>query len=133
MENYRREVTLHHDGHGLTEAIHVYAVDEAGPGGASHEYAFFVDEELPGRGITRHHVGELVFQKGSRNEEGSTPGVLSVAVLAALIDQLTDFQAGPYPSEEGANALARLKDALYWLKMRADARAERGVLGQLKS
>lgn len=32
-----RNITLHHDGHGLNEAITV-AADELGPGGASHRY-----------------------------------------------------------------------------------------------
>lgn len=120
-----KQITSHHDGHGLTESILVEAVDEIGPGGAHHEYHFIVDNH-DGSFTT---VGWLQFQKGPRNEPGSTPGVLAVAVLAMLIDQLQDFQNGPYPSPEGAQALADLEQAADWLKTRADQRAARGVLG----
>lgn len=126
-----KDITSHHDGHGLTETIKVYAMDEPGPGGACHHYEFFVDlvDGAPERGGYQQKVGYLQFQKGPRNEPGSIPGVLTVAVLAGLIDQMEDFQAGPYPSDEGGEALDHLRAAMDALRRRADARAERGVLG----
>lgn len=113
-------ITDHHDGHGLTEAIEVRAADDPGPGGAHHLYTFTINGQ---------EVGRLQFQKGPRDEAGSTPGVLSVAVLASLIDIHRDFQAGPYPSREGTLALTKMQEALHWLKARADERAARAVLG----
>lgn len=118
-----KDVTIHHDGHGLNESIVIQA-DEAGPGGASHRYEFWIDGEL---------VGFLQMQKGPRNEPGSTPGLTEAAVLATVIDRLTDFQAGPYPSEEGATALLLVTHALEAIRSRADARAQRGVLGKAEA
>lgn len=120
MTKKPHEVTTHHDGHGLTEQITVMAMDERGPGGAHHEYHFFNGDE---------EVGYLQFQKWPRNEPGSTPGVLTVAVLAALVDIQQDFDRGPYPSELGRQAGEKMKSAMKLLKRRADERAERGVLG----
>lgn len=125
MSTYHKEVTDHHDGHGLAESIRVFAADEPGPGGACHRYEFFVDQ---GNG-QMEQVGYLQFQKGPRNEEGSTPGVLTVAVLAAMIDQARDFRNGPYASREGSLAQTHMEEALHWLRARADERARRGVLG----
>lgn len=118
-----KSVTTHHDGHGLTEHIQVEATDDVGPGGAHHRYEFWHDED---------YVGFLQFQRGPRNEEGSIPGVLTVAVLAALIDIQDDFDNGPYPSPEGKEAGEHLKLAMAALRRRADNRAERGVLGYNK-
>jgi hypothetical protein len=127
MSNAGSEVTSHHDGHGLTERIHVIRADEPGPGGAHHLYQFYV--EAGSDNSERDMVGFLQFQKGPRNEEGSTPGVLTVAVLAALIDIAQDFQEGEFPSDENAAALYFMKRALAKYKERADKRAARGVLG----
>lgn len=115
-----KSLTTHHDGHGLTEDIKVEAVGEVGPGGAYHRYEFWNKED---------YVGFLQFQEGPRNEEGSTPGVLSVAVLAVLEDISDAFQHGPYPSDENEEALYHIREAMNSLKKRADNRARRGVLG----
>lgn len=131
------EVIDHHDGHYLTEAIHVLAVDEPEPGGAHYRYEFYVDDysqiETETDPPIKQQVGYLQFQRGPRNEPSSTPGVLTVAVLAALIDIQRDFQSGPYPSREGEMALQKLQEALLWLRARADDRARREVLGYNKS
>lgn len=125
-----KEIVSHHDGHGLTESIRVVAEDEVGPGGAHHLYHFYVTtDDGDGIHLTETCVGSLQFQKGPRNVIGSTPGVLSVAVLAALADIQQDFQNGPFPSEEGEHVLSCLHEAMQWLRTRADQRAERGVLG----
>lgn len=122
-----KNITTHHDGHGLAESIHVFATDEVGPGGAHHLYQFTVDGVPDGPDET---VGFLQFQKGPRNDPNSTPGVLTVAVLAALIDIQDDFDAGPYPSEFGRLAGYHMREALLALRRRADERASRGVLGK---
>lgn len=120
-------ITTHHDGHGLTENIRIEATDEIGPDGAHHRYEFFIghDEGL-------ELVSILQFQKGPRNEPKSTPGVVSVAVLAALLDIHNDFQAGPFPSPQNAKVIYHITEAMQALKERADERANRGVLGHSK-
>lgn len=131
-----REITTHHDGHGLNERVRVLAVDEPGPGGASHRYEFHrtlsnIEADDAAAAIERAPVvGFLQFQRGARNEPGSTPGMTTAAVLAALIDHLGAFQSGPYPSRETALVITKLEEALHWLRARADERAARGVLGQ---
>lgn len=124
-------IDTHHDGHGLNEQIQVEAVDEIGPGGAHHRYLFtYTYPRHPQDPPEGDEVGFIQFQKGPRNEPGSTPGVTEGAVLSVLIDRLTDFQAGPYPSDHNAVALTYLQQALQLLKDRADERAQRGVLGR---
>jgi len=114
-----RSITSHHDGHGLNESI-VIAADEPGPGGASHRYVFLIDGT---------EVGALQFQCGPRNVEGSTPGITEGAFLMTLIDRLECFQAGPYACEENAVALEKARECLAAIRLRADNRAARGVLG----
>lgn len=124
-----REITTHHDGHGLTELIEVAALGEP-EGGAVHRYEFLRRSDADTKQATRATVGFLQFQRGPRGVAGSTPGLLTVAVLAALIDHHKGFQGGPFPSRENALVITKLEEALHWLRARADERAARGVLGQ---
>jgi len=114
-----REIITHHDGHGLNESIKIVA-DEAGPGGASHSYIFTSNYA---------RVGSLQFQCGPRNVEGSTPGLTTAAVIAALIDHLEGFQSGEFKDRDTAIAITELENAMLRIKKRADDRAQRGVLG----
>lgn len=117
-------ITTHHDGHGLTERIRIDH-DGPGPGGAPHRYDF-VFQHLDG---PAEMVGFLRFQQGPVDAPGSKPGLVGVAVLAALAHQLECFQAGPYPSRETGEALEHILQAMAALRRRADERARRGVLG----
>jgi hypothetical protein len=119
-----RTITTHHDGHGLNENVQIIALDDK-EGPACHHYIFNVNP-----GPVEKLVGELRFQQGPRNEAGSTPGVVTAAVLAMLIDHLEGFQRGPYPSRETAIVIKKLEEALHWTRARADKRAARGVLGR---
>jgi hypothetical protein len=114
-----RQITDHHDGHGLNESITIEA-DDLGPGGASHKY------EMRMKGYS---VGALQFQEGPRNVDGSIDGLTEAALVAVLIDRLRGFQAGPYACRENAIQLTKLEEVLHWTRARADARAKRGVLG----
>ena len=114
-----REITIHHDGHGLNESIKIEA-DEPGPGGASHAYTLSID------GL---EVARIQFQKGPRNIEGSTPGVVERALLAVVRDRLETFQSGEFACHENAMALEEVVAAMDWQKIRSDNRANRGVLG----
>jgi hypothetical protein len=120
-----REVFGHHDGHGLTESIHIQA-DAPGPGGASHEYTIWVQ--------TSHEdpqpiVARIQFQKGPRNIEGSVPGIVESALLAIVIDRMNAFNAGEYRCRENSLVATKCEEAIHWLKHRADERARRQVLG----
>lgn len=115
-----RELVTHHDGHGLNESISVRSTDEVGPGGAYHRYEMWIDSD---------YVGFVQFQYGPRNHPDSLPGATESSVLAILIDRLESFQAGPYACEENRIVLEDLYHALSMVKARADARANRGVLG----
>jgi hypothetical protein len=119
-----RQVTDHHDGHGLNESI-VLQADEADGSGASHSYTAYIEQpEKDG-----WQIASIQFQKGPRNVEGSIAGMTEAALLAVLIDRLRGFQAGPYSCRENAIQLTHLEECLHWTKARADARARRGVLG----
>lgn len=114
-----RQITGHHDGHGLTESLIIEA-DEPGPGGASHRYVVRVGDEV---------VATIQYQTGPRHEEGSTTGVLDGVLLAIVADRIQSFQAGPFASRENALVLTKVQEAIHWLRHRADERAKRGVLG----
>lgn len=127
-----REVTSHHDGHGLNENIRIEA-GQLGPGGASHEYHCWVtdpdgtdDERLQG-----YPVAQIRFQCGPRNVEGSAPGVTTSTLLAIVKDHIEGFQAGEFACAENEQALFHIERAMAWIKQRADDRAKRGVLGTL--
>lgn len=117
-----RQITDHHDGNGLNDAIAIES-DERDPnaGNGSHAYFAVLDAET---------VARIQFQHGPRHVEGSTPGMTSTALLAVLIDHIQGFQGGPYACRENAIALTHLETAMLWMRKRADDRARRGVLGK---
>lgn len=119
-----RQITDHHDGHGLTESLIIEA-DGPGPGGASHHYRVHIQVD----GAKLFDVAEVQFQKGPRLETGSTPGVVESVLLAIVIDRMRSFNAGDYRCRENALVMTKCEEALHWLKARADERARRGVLG----
>lgn len=117
----QREVTSHYDGHGLADSIKITSDEpDANAGGAPHEYVMTIDG---------NQVGNIQFQHGARNSEGSTPGILDSCLLAIVIDRLKCFQAGPFSSRQNALVITKCEEALMWMKNRADERAARGVLG----
>jgi len=112
-------ITTHHDGFGLNESIEIEACDISNA--AAHLYTFRINDEPK---------ASIQFQKGPRNEPGSTPGVTTSAVLAALISHFQDFQNSPFACRENAIVLTKLEEAAHWVEHRAKARAARGVLGK---
>lgn len=121
-----REITKHHDGHGLQDRLIVYG-DEAGHGGASHEYSV----HLTGDGTT-DPIATMSFWNGPRNEAGSVPGVTNELLLAVVADRLEGFQRSDFACAENYDALCHVEAALSALRRRADGRASRGVLGTNK-
>lgn len=117
-----KQLTDHHDGHGLNESIVLTGTDEVA--GVCHRYGATI-QDVNGT----YNVLEISFQRGPRNVEGSIPGVTEMAVIAVVIDRLRGHQAGPYATRENAIALTKCEEALMWMRQRADNRAKRGVLG----
>ncbi len=100
----------------------VFYEDEEGPGGGRHNYSVVRDNWV---------VCNIQFQKGPRNDENSTPGVLEADLLEIVRSRLQFFQKGEYATRENACALTHIEEALMWLNKRVEDRAERGVLGTM--
>ena len=106
--------------------VRIEAVDEPDQSGASHEYKL---ERLLANEYTRG-AGYLQFQKGPRNEEGSTEGISDAAVISVVLDRLRGFQNGPYRCRENAVVITKLEEAMMWMAKRQNDRHARGVLGK---
>ena len=105
----------------------VYAVDEAGPGGAHHKYAlvFAGDEDK-----TLVNTKDVIqFQCGPRKDPDSKHGWLDTDLLEIVRDRLKDFQNGPFATDDNAKALEHIEIALMYMNKRVEERAARGVLG----
>lgn len=77
-------------------------------------------------------IAEIVFQRGPRNEDGSTTGVLDADLLEIVRDRLKGFQTGEYATMENDCAIRHIEEALMWMNKRVEDRAERGVLGTMQ-
>jgi hypothetical protein len=133
-----KAITSHHDGHGRMERLIVLATDDPAtdpPGNSSHHrYEFF--QRPPALGDSQAPdipVATIQFQRGPFDDPDSTPGTLSNAVLAALIDHLQGFQDGQLKNRHTALAITKLEEAAHWLRARADERAAAGTLGTMKA
>lgn len=102
----------------------VYRADEAGPGGAYHDYLVTTKESI--------YMLAVQFQKGPRNDPASRHGVLDCDLLEIVRDRLKAFQNGPYACDENARALMYLEQALIQMNMRVENRINRGVLGTME-
>ena len=124
-----REITTHHDGHGLAESIKIEAdeiPEEERFGGASHYYkAWMSDGKAP-----YPVVLSVQFQKGPRGDARSLPGVIDNVLLAIVADRMSCFMDGPFNSEQNGLAYRHVIEAMAALRRRADERAARGVLGK---
>ena len=139
-----RRITSHHDGHGRMEQIIVLATDEPAqaPNSSSHRYEFFYRPSpyqtcVPGGDPETVQepdipLGVIQFQQGPFDDPTSIRGVLTNAVLAAVMDHLEGFQAGPLSSRETTLTITKLQEAIFWNRLRADRRAQRGVLGTME-
>ena len=87
-----REITTHRDGFGLTDKVRIEA-DEPGPGGASHRYVVSVN--IGEGGDAWMELCDIQFQRGPRNEKGSTTGLLTNVLLAIVRDHLEGFPVQP--------------------------------------
>lgn len=73
-------------------------------------------------------VGLIKFQHGPVQETGVN-GCQNEDLLSIVIHRLGQFQMGMFPCDENSQALACLRDAMYWLEKRTADRKKRGVEG----
>jgi len=103
----------------------VYAVDEAGPGGANHLYMV---TDLS----NTNTLANIRFQTGPRTDPDSMSGVLDVDLLEIVRDRMKAFQAGEFNNEYNQRALQCVEEALYQMNLRVEDRLSRGVMGEMK-
>lgn len=110
----------------------VYAVDEAGNGGANHEY-LIRSCDCTGAEVDETYVPavscKIKFQNGARKLPDSIHGVLDTDLLEIVRDRLKGFQNGEFATRENACALTHIEEALMWMNRRVEDRIERNVLG----
>ena len=105
----------------------VVALDEAGRGGAHHEYGFIKFGTLMGSD-QEALFGKINFQEGPVKESGIN-GCHNEDVLAVVLDRLQSFQSGAYRCRENDIAITKIEEALLWLEKRTNDRINRGVEG----
>lgn len=113
----------------------LYVDDVIGPGNGRHYYRVVPKGHNPietENGSPARILGEIQFQFGPRNVDGSICGVLDNELLEIVRHRLQCFQAGQYATRENAIALTHIEEALLWMNKRADDRAERNVLGTME-
>jgi hypothetical protein len=74
------------------------------------------------------HGGVIAFQKGAM--ELGRNGWTTEEILTILINHLSGFQAGPFKCVENENVIALLKDARFWVQLRAHLRTQAGLKGR---
>lgn len=116
-----RKLTDHIVSGDQAHQLFIHVVDEPGSGGANHKYVI-------GDPAEKMPKCEIDFQNGPIKEAGLN-GLTHEALLAIVIDRLRSFQAGPYSSDDNADALSSCRDALRSLQKRTLARIARGVEG----
>ena len=110
--------------HRFTEVV---CLDEAGHGGAHHQYA--VNEVLQDSDqVQGVPFAQVTFQNGPVKEAGIN-GCHNEDLIAIVIDRLKGFQSGDYRCRENALALTKLEEAMHWLNHRTAERKLRGVEG----
>lgn len=110
----------------VNECIVIEVLDEAGHGGACHNYRI---SGLQGP-LDKHPIPtiEVRFQNGPVQEVGAN-GITHEALLAIVVDRLRGFQSGQYACRENAIALTKIEEAMHWLHSRTRSRVARGVEG----
>jgi hypothetical protein len=103
------------------DRIKIVAIDSAqtNVGDAPTHY----DMQIDGTDTQR-----ISFQNGPILTAGVN-GTTHEALIAIVIDRLTEFQKGPYASRHNALALTALEQAKLWLFARTLERMQRGVEG----
>lgn len=103
----------------------ILRLDEAGNGGAHHEYA--VVDGATGKNL----LAGINFQNGPVKEVGVN-GCQHEDLIKIIIDRLECFQAGEYACSMNHLTLAMLHEALGCMEERTRLRRERGVEGTME-
>jgi len=103
------------------EGITITAIDEAGAGGANHQYKV----ALPNGTV----LVQINFQNGPIGEVGLN-GLTHEILLAICADRLRSFQEGDFRCRENALALTKIEEAMNWFHFRTRNRIRRGVEGK---
>ena len=113
---------------GTSRFTEVFALDDAGQGGANHVYE--VRATAPeGATISENEIfTRIKFQDGAIKEFGVN-GCHNEDLIAIVIDRLQGFQSGKFGCRENALAITKLEEALMWLNKRTSDRIRRGVEG----
>ena len=111
----------------------IECLDEAGSGGACHEYQIVDNTEYDPDLIYLEMLHDLIltkvsFQKGPIKENGVN-GCQMEDLIAICIDRLDGFQSGQFSCRDNAMAKTKLEEALMWLRKRTQDRIDRGVEG----
>lgn len=101
----------------------VFAVDQAGAGGANHEYKICKKD-------SDETLAVIKFQNGPRKQVDSTSGVIDTDLLEIVRDRLKAFQDGAFANKYNESALAHVEKALASLNDRVEDRIKRNVLGK---
>jgi len=101
----------------------VRVAGEKSNGGDNHLY------EIVGETNNKNLSVFIRFQRGARNLEESTHGVVDEDLLEIVRHRLQTFQQGELSTRENAVALTHIEEALMWLNRRVEDRIERNVLG----
>ena len=109
---------------GEKDHLLIGTMDKPGHGGAHHEYEIFVPDSS-----VRLDTECVIFQNGPIKEFGVN-GITHEVLLAIIIDRLTCFQNGPFPSDLNAKALHHCQEALTNLQERTKDRIARNVEGK---
>jgi len=112
---------------GTSNYTEVLCLDEPGAGNACHNYK--VVSRTATSDQTQLELGEVRFQNGPIQENGVN-GVQNEDLLAICIDRLRGFQSGPFACRSNDMALARIEEAMAWLRGRTAEREARGVEGK---
>lgn len=118
-----------HKVNGCNDGITITVRDEPGQGGACHLYRIEWDDKKCGPDPqSMRQMQDIHFQEGPILEVG-TNGVTHEVLLAIVQHRLEGFQSGKFACEENAAALASIKKAMAYLKIRTENRLARGVEG----
>lgn len=112
---------------GTRKYTEVIATDEKGQGNANHEYQIVPTGSGPGSKLG-DVCAVISFQNGPIKEFGVN-GVTNEDLIAIVIDRMRGFQSGEYACRDNALVLAKLEEALMWLRNRTNEREARGVEG----
>ena len=105
----------------------IFATDEAGKGGANHEY--MIEGVITESPIRKTFGKSIKFQNGARKDPNAIHGILDTDLLEIVRDRLKGFQSGEFATDDNAKALEHIEIALMYMNKRVMDRYERNVLG----